>query len=160
MLPARLSRYNMYSQVLSTHGCCVCWRSCAFLYLRCVSCGCISVLSEFVRHMSLASTSLSLHALCLKLLPPSPSMLYMCLILSVLNSEFRRQCNDLDNNLLQTLCDIRQIPWGRDIVREKKYTTFEHIPKADVEQLQSLGGLIIHYFSVQSDYISKQLTYR
>ena len=76
------------------------------------------------------------------------------------DSEFRRQCNDLDNNLLQTLCDIRQIPWGRDIVREKNYTTFEHIPKADVEQLQSFGGLIIHYFSVQSDYISKQLTYR
>ena len=31
------------------------------------------------------------------------------------DSEFRRRGNDLDNNLLQTLYDIRQIPWDRAI---------------------------------------------
>ena len=79
---------------------------------------------------------------------------------STTNSVGRVMTYDLDNNLLQTLYDIRQIPWDRDIVREKNYTNFDHIPKTDVEQLQSLSGLTFHYFSVQSDYISKQLTYR
>ena len=75
------------------------------------------------------------------------------------DDQFRRSGDSLDNTLLILLSDIRRIPWDRNILREKHYINYDGIDKEDVKQLQSLSDIIFHYYSDQSDYISKQLTH-
>jgi hypothetical protein len=71
---------------------------------------------------------------------------------------FHDKCVDVSNDALQILYDIRQIPWDKEILREKNYTNWEGIQPADVVQLQSVSDLMFHYLLEQSDYIPKQLT--